>query len=71
MDLPKLNKPPSALISHDYTKGAGGVTLAVDVRLDGWGGVLIKEKRHPSGSCTVGGGIAQVSHMVNTAPGRV
>ncbi len=52
MDLLKLalNTPP-ALVSLDYTEGAGDIILAVDASLEGWGGVLMQlaqEKKHPS-----------------------
>ena len=52
MDLLKLAlTSPPALVSLDYTEGAGDIILAVDASLDGWGGVLmqlVKGKRHPS-----------------------
>ena len=52
MDLLKhaLTNPP-ALVSLDYSQGAGDIILAVDASLDGWGGVLmqlVKGKKHPS-----------------------
>ena len=52
MDLLKLAfTTPPALISLDYTDGAGDLILAVDASLDRWGGVLmqlVKGKRNPS-----------------------
>ena len=52
MDLLKLaltNTP--ALVSLDYTQGAGDIILAVDASLEEWGGVLmqlVKGKKHLS-----------------------
>lgn len=52
MDLLQLAiTTPPALVSLDYTGGAGDIILAVDARLEGWGGLLmqlVKGKRHPS-----------------------
>ena len=52
MDLIKLAlTTPPALVSLDYTEGAGDIILAVDASLEGWGGVLmqlVQGKRHPS-----------------------
>lgn len=52
MDLLKfaLTRPP-ALVSLDYTEGAGEIILAVDASSEEWGGVLmqlVKGKRYPS-----------------------
>lgn len=52
MDLLKLSLiTPPALVSLDYTGGAGDIILVVDASLEGWGGVLmqlVQGKRHPS-----------------------
>ena len=52
MDLLKfaLTTPP-ALVSLDYTEGAGDIIFAIDASLEGWGRVLmqlVKGKRHSS-----------------------
>ena len=42
MDLLKLAlTTPPTLMSLDYLKGAGEMKLAMDIRLEGWGRVLI------------------------------
>ncbi len=52
MDLLKLALTTLlALVSLDYTEGAGDIILAVDASSEGWGGVLmqiVKGKKHPS-----------------------
>ncbi len=52
MNLLKLTlTTPAALVSLNYSKGAGEIILAVDASLEGWGRVLmqlIQGKRHSS-----------------------
>ena len=52
MDLLKLSlTTPRALVSLDYTEGAGDIIFAVDASLERWGGLLmqlVQGKRHPS-----------------------
>ena len=52
MDLLKLSlTTPPALVSLDYTEGAGDIIFAIDTSLEGCGGVLMQldqGKRHPS-----------------------
>lgn len=52
MNLLKLSlTTPPALVSLDYTEEAGDIILAVDISLEGWGGVLMQfvlGKRYPS-----------------------